>query len=76
MNIAVSPIKGDYMPAAFYTTKELADYLKLSEQTVRLWIKKGKVQSFKFEREHRIPESEVQRLVTEAQESAKEDVNQ
>ena len=76
MNIAESPIKGDYMPAAFYTTKELADYLKLSEQTVRLWIKKGKVQSFKFEREHRIPESEVQRLVTEAQESAKEDVNQ
>ena len=62
------------MPTAFYTTKELAEYLKLSEQTVRLWIKRGKVQSYKFEREHRIPESEVERLVAEARQAAQAEV--
>ena len=59
--------QGGNMPAAFYTTEELAGYLKLSEQTIRLWIRQGKVKSFKFGRAHRIPITEVERLLADAQ---------
>lgn len=62
------------MPAEFYTTDELAEYLKLSEQTIRLWIRQGKVKSFKFGRAHRIPVEEVHRLLREAQEESKQEV--
>jgi excisionase family DNA binding protein len=60
------------MPVEFYTTEELAEYLKLSEQTIRLWIRQGKVKSFKFGRAHRIPVDEVQRLLADAQRAASE----
>lgn len=65
-------IQGVGMPAEFYTTEELAEYLKLSEQTIRLWIRSGKVKSYKFGRAHRIPIDEVRRLLDEAQRAASE----
>lgn len=64
------------MPAEFYTTEELAEYLKLSDQTIRLWIRQGKVKSYKFGRAHRIPVEEVRRLLREAQQEAQEEVTQ
>ncbi len=63
------------MPAEFYTTEELAEYLKLSEQTIRLWIKQGKVKSFKFGRAHRIPVDEVRRLLDEASRESQQELN-
>lgn len=62
------------MPAEFYTTEELAEYLKLSEQTIRLWIKQGKVKSYKFGRAHRIPVGEVRRLLDEASNQSQQEV--
>jgi excisionase family DNA binding protein len=53
------------MAQEFLTTEELANLLKVSDQTVRLWIRSGKVQSTKFGRGHRIPASEVDRLMTQ-----------
>lgn len=67
---------GAYMPTEFYTTEELAEYLKLSDQTIRLWIRQGKVKSYKFGRAHRIPVEEVQRLLREARQEAQEEVTQ
>jgi excisionase family DNA binding protein len=67
--------QGADMPAEFYTTEELAEYLKLSEQTIRLWIKQGKVKSFKFGRAHRIPIEEVKRLLEEASRESQQEVD-
>jgi excisionase family DNA binding protein len=47
----------------FYTVEELAAMLKVSEQTIRLWIRRGRLQSFKIGRGHRIPAEEVRRLI-------------
>ncbi|WP_083470149.1 helix-turn-helix domain-containing protein [Herpetosiphon geysericola] len=70
----LSQHEGD-MPTEFYTTEELAEYLKLSEQTIRLWIKQGKIKSYKFGRAHRIPIEEVRRLLEEASEESQREVD-
>jgi excisionase family DNA binding protein len=56
---------GGYMADEFYTAEELADYLKISSQTVRAWIRERKVKAVKFGRAWRIPRAEVERLKTE-----------
>jgi excisionase family DNA binding protein len=53
------------MPDEFYTAEELANYLKVSSQTVRAWIRERKVKAVKFGRAWRITKDEVQRLVRE-----------
>lgn len=53
------------MPDKFYTAEELADYLKVSAQTVRAWIREGKLKAVKFGRSWRIADHEVQRIVSE-----------
>ena len=75
MNMETISHQGADMPAKFYTTEELAEYLKLSEQTIRLWIKQGKVKSYKFGRAHRIPIEEVQRLLEEARKESQKEVD-
>lgn len=39
----------------FYTPKETADLLKVSERTVRRWIAEGKLRARRFGRQLRIP---------------------
>jgi excisionase family DNA binding protein len=39
----------------FYTPKEIADLLKVSERTVRRWIGEGKLRARRFGRQLRIP---------------------
>ncbi len=53
------------MPEKYYTADELADYLKISGQTVRAWIRDGKVKATKFGRSWRIADDELKRLVVE-----------
>jgi len=57
--------KGDAMPEKFWTAEDLADYLKVSAQTVRAWIRDQKVKAVKFGRSWRITDDEVRRLVAE-----------
>jgi len=52
------------MADEFYTVEELADRLKLSAQTIRMWIREGKVEAYQFGRAHRIRREEVERLIT------------
>jgi excisionase family DNA binding protein len=40
---------------AFYTPKEAAALLKVSERTVRRWIEEGKLPAWRFGRQLRIP---------------------
>jgi excisionase family DNA binding protein len=53
------------MPERFYTAEDLADYIKVSPQTVRAWIRDGKLKAVKFGRSWRIADDEVQRIVAE-----------
>lgn len=53
------------MPDEFFTAEELADYLKVSSQTVRAWIREKKVRAIKFGRSWRIPSDELRRIVAE-----------
>ena len=52
----------------FYTIKEVADILLFSEQTVREWVRVGRVRAVRPGlRAWRIPSAEVERLLTEYQ---------
>lgn len=53
------------MPEEFYTAEELAEYLKVSPQTVRAWVREKKVRAVKLGRAWRIPVDEVRRVATE-----------
>lgn len=53
------------MPDEFFTAEWLAEYLKVSPQTVRAWIRDKKVRAVKLGRAWRIPGDEVRRVATE-----------
>lgn len=46
-----------------FTTAEASEYLKVSELTVRRYIKDGKLKSSKIGRQHRISESALREFV-------------
>lgn len=58
------------MPEEFYTADELAEYLKVSPQTVRAWIRAGQVHAVKLGRAWRVPVDEVRRVATEGVDEA------
>ena len=45
------------------TIQEVADLLKVSNATVRSWIKNGELRAVKLEREFRIAKVDLQRFV-------------
>jgi excisionase family DNA binding protein len=57
--------KGAGMPEQFWTAEELADYLKVGAQTVRAWVRSGKVKAVKFGRSWRIADEELKRIIAE-----------
>lgn len=42
----------------YYTTKELADMLQLTERGIQKWIREGKLVAYKMGREYRIEEKD------------------
>lgn len=44
-----------FMTGQYLTIKECADILKVSEQTIRNYIKRGDLKSYKFGTSHRAP---------------------
>ncbi len=59
-------LRRDVLAKDFYTVSEAAKYLKVSDYTIRRWIKEGKIHSEKpgngKTARHRIPRSELERL--------------
>lgn len=43
----------------FYTVKELSEYFRVSERTVRNWIKDGSIESYKVGRMTRVSEEQL-----------------
>ncbi len=54
------------MDIEFFTVEELADKLKVSEQTIRLWIREGRLEAYKFGRAHRIPADAFKRFLEQS----------
>ena len=46
-----------------YTTAEISDYLKISDVTLRRYIKDGKIKSQKVGRRHRITETALKEFL-------------
>ena len=53
------------LSASFYTIHDVAELLKVSDATVRSWIKNGELQAVKLEREFRIARVDLQAFVEE-----------
>ncbi len=51
------------LSAPFMTIQEVADLLKVSNATVRSWIKSEELRAIKLEREFRIAKIDLQRFV-------------
>lgn len=51
---------------AYFTVRSLADYLSLSERTVKEWLKEGVLPSYKIHGARRIDPVDVDRLIAES----------
>ena len=54
------------MTPYFYEPRELAELLRVSESTIRRMIRQGTLQAITIGRQHRIPRSELVRVILEA----------
>lgn len=52
------------LSAPLLTTQEVAELLKVSEATVRSWIKNQELRAVKFEREFRVAKVDLQHFLT------------
>ena len=53
------------MSKLFYSTSEVAVLFDMNRVTIYRWVKEGKIGSYKIGRRHKIPISEVVRLLRE-----------
>jgi excisionase family DNA binding protein len=55
--------KGDQMGKSFYSTAEVAVLFGMNRVTIYRWVKEGKIGAYKIGKRHKIPVSEVVRLL-------------
>jgi excisionase family DNA binding protein len=48
---------------AFYTTAELADFLKLKPRTIQRWVDSGQLKAYVFGRKYRIKGEDFERFL-------------
>jgi excisionase family DNA binding protein len=51
----------------YYTVKEIADLLKVHEQTVFRWLREGKLESDKVGNNHRITDEQLNHFIKKPQ---------
>jgi len=51
-------------PSEIYTTKETRDFLKISESTIKRWLKNGIIKANKIGGRYRILGAEILRLIS------------
>lgn len=49
------------------TIKEVAEFLKVSERTVRNWIDKGELKAFRFGLQYRIKKADFENFITNSE---------
>jgi len=52
------------LSAPLFTTQEVSELLKVSEATVRKWIKSQKLRAIKFEREFRVAKVDLEHFLS------------
>lgn len=53
-------MKGKTAPVAFFTERSLAAYLAVSDRTIRNWIRRGELPSYKLGASRRIDPADVE----------------
>jgi len=56
--------------SAFFTERSLADYLAVSDRTIRNWIKRGELPSYKLGSARRIDPADVDRFLAQRRDEA------
>ena len=51
-------------PDQVYTTKEVKDFLKISDSTIKRWLKKGVIKAYKLGGQYRIWGSEILKVIS------------
>lgn len=51
----------------FYTIKEVADLMNVHENTIRNWMKSGKLKSYKFDKAVRISKDDLKDFVASSE---------
>ncbi len=54
------------MDTEYMTPKEVADWLKVTDQAVYKWIREGRLDSYRFGRAVRVPRESVEQFVRES----------
>ena len=62
--------EGPDLGETFFTVADVAEMLKLNQQTVRNWIDQGKLPALRVGRRVRIKQSDLQRILDESYTSA------
>jgi excisionase family DNA binding protein len=57
-------------PPAFFTERTLAAYLAVSDRTIRNWIRRGELASYKLDASRRIDPADVDAFLAERREEA------
>ncbi len=60
------------MDESWYTVNEVAEHLKINPETIRVWLRHGRLRGVKIAGGRvgwRIPDSELQRVLTQGQAS-------
>lgn len=57
-------------PEGFFTERSLAAYLSVSDRTIRNWIRRGELPSYKLGAARRIDPADVDRFLAERREEA------
>jgi excisionase family DNA binding protein len=58
--LASGGVKGKSRPPAFFTERTLASYLAVSDRTIRNWIRRGELPSYKLGASRRIDPADVE----------------
>ena len=48
------------------TVNEVAEQLKISAKTVRVWIESGKLEGYRFGKDYRIHKNDLERFINES----------
>lgn len=66
----VRGMKRKSVSAAFFTERSLADYLAVSDRTIRNWIKRGDLPSYKLGASRRIDPADVEDFLARRRDEA------
>jgi excisionase family DNA binding protein len=70
LNLDIEGMERKATPPAFFTERSLAAYLAVSDRTIRNWIRRGELPSYKLGAARRIDPTDVDAFLAERRDEA------